>query len=102
MRFNPDAEITRDQAARKLNVTVAVIDAWLARGWLDRQGERRRLTTRKLHGQRLIRAGDVLAAGRDTAANRERSHRRKAFDGGDRDEQRLDALLSDLARLGAA
>lgn len=100
MRFNPDAEITREQAARKLNVTVAVIDAWLARGWLDQTGQRRRLTTRKVHGQRLIRAGDVLAAGRDTAANRERSHRRKAFDGGDREAQRLAALHADLARAG--
>ncbi len=97
MRFNPDAEITRDQAARKLNVTVAVIDAWLARGWLDQQGQRRRLTTRKLHGQRLIRAGDILAANRDTAANRARSHRRTAFDGGDREEQRLAALRADVA-----
>lgn len=101
MRLNPDAEVTRDQAARKLNVTVAVIDAWLARGWLDQAGERRRLTTRKLYGSRLIRLGDVLAANRDTEAN-QRSHRRKAFDGGDRAEQRLAALRSDLARLGAA
>ncbi len=99
MRFNPDAEITRAQAARKLNVTVAVIDQWLARGWLDPTGQRRRLTTRKLHGQRLIRAGDVLTANRDTEASRH-SHRRKAFDGGDRDAQRLAALHADLAKVG--
>jgi hypothetical protein len=100
VRFNPDAEITRDQAARKLNVTVAVIDAWLARGWLDEDGQRHRLATRKLHGQRLIRAGDILQANADTAANRARSHRRTAFDGGDREGQRLAALYADLPRAG--
>jgi hypothetical protein len=98
---NFDAELTRDQAARKLNVTLAVIDAWLARGWLDKDGERRRLTTRKVYRTRFIRFGDLLAADRDTRANRERSHRRIAFDGGDLEEQRRARIYADLARLAS-
>lgn len=102
MRMNPDAEVTRDQAARKLNVTLAVVDQWLARGWIGPAGERLRLTTRKLYRTRYIRWGDLLAADRDTRANRERSHRRKAFDGGDLEAQRAAALRRDLMILEGA
>jgi hypothetical protein len=75
-----DAELTRKQAAKRVNVTLAVIDAWLKRGWVDPAGEHRTLTTRKVGKTRFIRHGDVLAADRDTALKADRSHRRLSFE----------------------
>jgi hypothetical protein len=80
VRLNPDAELTRTQAARRANVTVAVVDAWLARGWYDLTGVHHTLTTRKVGRTRFIRHGDVLRAERDTRLKADRSHRRLSFD----------------------
>lgn len=84
-----DAYLPRVLAARRINVTTAVVDAWLARGWLDSKGERQRLRTKLEDGARSIHHGDLLRAHRDTGRRRGQSHRRLTY----KDE---------LARRGAA
>jgi hypothetical protein len=80
--MNMDALLTRKQAARRVNVTLAVIDQWLRRGWVcPNTGERRILGTRLIGRTRYVRHGDVLRAERDTRLNPSRSHRRLAYEG---------------------
>lgn len=67
---NLDAYITRNQASMLTGVAPSVISHWHARGWLDPDGIRRRLTTRPGRGRHLTyRLGDIIAAERDTRSN---------------------------------
>jgi len=77
--MNMDALLTRRQAAQRVNVTVAVVDQWLYRGWTDLTGESRKLQSRLIGRTRYVRHGDVLQAERDTRLNPARSHRRRSF-----------------------
>jgi len=68
--MNPDAYVTRGQAAMVTGVRPDTIGKWLARGWVDPAGERHTLTTRPGDGRVLLfRLGDILAAERDTRLN---------------------------------
>lgn len=69
--MNPDAYVTRAQAAMVTGVRPDTIGKWLARGWVDPAGERHALTTRPGGSGRslLFRLGDILAAERDTRLN---------------------------------
>jgi hypothetical protein len=67
---NHDAYVTRSQAATVTGVRPDTIGKWHARGWIDQQGERRRLRTKPGSGRSLLfRLGDILAAERDTRLN---------------------------------
>lgn len=67
-----DTWVTRESAAYEAGVTEDVVKSWVYRGWLDANGERRKVRTKD--GRVLI--GDVRDAERDTASKRARSHRR--------------------------
>lgn len=71
MRPDPDAYVTRGQAAEYLNVRADTIGKWHDRGWLDpTTGQRRHLRTRTLPSGRLgYRLGDILDAERGTRGN---------------------------------
>lgn len=74
--MNPDAYVTRAQAAMVTGVRPDTIGKWLARGWKTPAGEHRQLSTRPGDGRFLLfRLGDILAAERDTRLN-PRSRRR--------------------------
>jgi len=65
---NPDAGLTRAQAAYLLDVTRATVSMWVLRGWVDRQGLRRRIRvvgTDRV-GARLYRYADLVQAETDT------------------------------------
>lgn len=74
--MNPDAYVTRAQAATVTGVRPDTIGKWLARGWVDPAGERHTLATKPGGGRSLLfRLGDILAAERDTRLNpRARRH----------------------------
>lgn len=99
--MNLDAWLSRAEAARRANVQIAVIDMWLARGWLDEHGERQHLATKRVGRTRFIRHGCVLRACRDTD-NNPRSHRRLSFGGNPLAAERRAGLRLELQRLGAA
>jgi len=67
---NPEAGLTRSQAVDKLgsDVTPAMVSMWVARGWLDPQGNRRhiRIVGTDERGARLYRYADLLAAEKHT------------------------------------
>jgi hypothetical protein len=68
--MNPDAYVTRAQAAMVTGVRPDTIGKWLARGWVDPAGARHSLSTRRITGRSLLfRLGDILAAERDTRLN---------------------------------
>lgn len=65
--MNPDAYLTRAQAALLTGVSLGAIGKWQHRGWLSANGERRRLSTKPAPGNKLrYRLGDILDAERDT------------------------------------
>lgn len=66
--------VSRRTAAAAANVTVQVIKTWQFRGWLDADGERRKLAAR---GSDVLLA-EVYAADRDVRRRPARSHRRLA------------------------
>ncbi len=67
---NLDAYITRNQASMLTGVAPSVISHWHARGWLDPDGTRRHLATKRLaSGNLLYRVGDILQAEIDTEAS---------------------------------
>lgn len=67
-----DGFVSRPDAALAAGVTADVIKTWQFRGWLDGNGERRKLTSR---GTDVLLA-DVMVAERDTRRKPARSHRR--------------------------
>ena len=67
-----DGFVSRPDAALAAGVTVHVVKTWQFRGWLDANGQRRKLTS---HGTQVLLA-DVLIAERDTRRKPARSHRR--------------------------
>lgn len=67
-----DGFVSRDDAAIAAGVTRYVIKTWQFRGWLDKDGKRRKLTAR---GTDVLLA-DVYVAERDTRRKPARSHRR--------------------------
>lgn len=68
--MNPDAYVTRSQAAMLTGVSTDSIGKWHARGWRSPAGEQRALTTKPGKGKTLrYRLGDILAAERDTRSN---------------------------------
>lgn len=68
--MNPDAYITRAQAAMVTGVTADAIGKWHARGWTGADGTHRRLATKPGRGKHLrYRLGDILDAERDTRTN---------------------------------
>ena len=67
-----DGFVSRPDAAVAAGVTVDVVKTWQFRGWLDEDGNRRKLTVR---GVRVL-LDDVLDAERDTRRKPNRSHRR--------------------------
>jgi hypothetical protein len=69
--MNPDAYVSRSQAAMVTGVRPDTIGKWLARGWKDLSGQRRTLTTKPDQDGRslLYRLGDILDAERDTRLN---------------------------------
>jgi hypothetical protein len=68
--MNLDAYVSRAQAAMVTGVRPDTIGKWLARGWVDPDGERHTLTTRPAGSRGLLyRLGDILAAERDTRLN---------------------------------
>jgi hypothetical protein len=74
---NLDAYVTRAQAAMVTGVRPDTIGKWLARGWVDPDGDRHALTTRPGEGRGLLfRLGDILTAERDTRLN-PRARRRR-------------------------
>lgn len=83
MRPDPDAWVTRGQAAEYLNLRADTIGKWHDRGWVDpATGERRHLRTKRLPGGRLrYRLGDILDAERATRnhVNSSRNPRRGAW-----------------------
>jgi hypothetical protein len=67
---NPDAYVTRAQAAFLTGVSADSIGKWHARGWVTPDGEQRHLTTKPGRGRHLrYRLGDILAAEKDTRNN---------------------------------
>ncbi len=77
--MNPDAYVTRGQAAMVTGVRPDTIGKWLARGWVDPTGDRHTLTTKPAAGRGLLfRLGDILAAERDTRLN-PRARRRRTL-----------------------
>jgi len=70
VRINPDAYVTRAQAAKVTGVSEDSIGKWHARGWLNEAGERSHLRTRPGKGRHLLyRLGDILTAERETRTN---------------------------------
>lgn len=72
--INPDAWLTRAQAAQYAGVSTNTIGKWHAQGWLAPDGAegrvRRHLTVkRRRDGNLLYRLGDVVDAERDTRNN---------------------------------
>lgn len=69
--MNPDAMVTRAQAAMVTLVRPDTIGKWQARGWTSPTGERRFLTTQLSPDGRTLRyrLGDILEAERDTRLN---------------------------------
>lgn len=68
--MNPDAYLTRAQAATVAGVRESAIGNWRARGWVTPNRERRHLQVRRGRGGTLeYRLGDILDAARDTMAN---------------------------------
>lgn len=68
--INPDAWLTRSQAAMYAGVSTDTVGKWHARGWLTPSGERRHLTVqRRPDGTLRYRLGDVVDAERDTRNN---------------------------------
>lgn len=68
--MNPDAYVTRTQAAMVTLVKPDTIKKWRARGWKTPTGEHRELTVRPGPGRTLLfRLGDILDAERDTRLN---------------------------------
>jgi len=67
---NPEAGLTRAQAADKLgpDVTPHMISMWVLRGWLDPNGHRRHITVvgTDERGARLYRLADLLEAEKHT------------------------------------
>jgi len=62
-----DVYLTRSQAALVAGVSTNTVKHWYERGWLDRDGNRRHLRTRRTsRGWLEYHYGDVLAAERDT------------------------------------
>ncbi|MET0701652.1 MAG: hypothetical protein ABWY93_18535 [Mycobacterium sp.] len=73
--MNIDAWLSRGDAAYLTGVSPDAIGKWHARGWVDRDGQRRYLSTRRLGNGRLqYRYGDILEAERDTHLSR-KGHR---------------------------
>lgn len=68
--------LNRNQAAYKAGVTVEVIDSWRWRGWIDKEGHRRKLTVVKQGRTPVFIVAEVMQAERDTRSKSERSHRR--------------------------
>lgn len=65
--MNPDAYITRAQAALLTGVSADAIGKWQARGWRTPDGEQRHLKTKRGTGKHYrYRLGDILEAERDT------------------------------------
>lgn len=65
--MNPDAYITRSQAATITGVSADAIGKWHARGWRSTGGQLRHLRTRPGPGRTLLyRLGDVIDAERET------------------------------------
>lgn len=73
---DPNAGLTREQAARLANVDPQIISMWALRGWLASDGTRHRLTVvgKGPRGARRYRQGDVIEAEKATRQNF-RSHR---------------------------
>jgi hypothetical protein len=67
-----DGFVSRADAAASANVTITVIKNWQFKGWLDKDGVRRKL---RAHGT-MVCLEDVDAAERDTRRKPARSHRR--------------------------
>lgn len=68
--MNPDAYVTRAQAAMVTGVRPDTIGKWIARGWKSPDGERHQVDTRAGEGRtKLYRLGDILDAERDTRLN---------------------------------
>jgi hypothetical protein len=68
--MNPDAYITRAQAATITGVSADAIGKWHARGWRSTEGELRHLRTRPGSGRTLLyRLGDIIDAERETRHN---------------------------------
>lgn len=68
--MNPDAYVTRAQAAMVTGVRPDTIGKWIARGWKSADGTRHRVTTQPGEGRtQLYRLGDILTAERDTRLN---------------------------------
>lgn len=68
--MNPDAYITRRQAAMVTGVSADAIGKWHARGWRGTEGELRHLRTRPGSGRTLLyRLGDIIDAERETRHN---------------------------------
>lgn len=69
-----DGFVSRLDAALAAGVTLDVIKSWQFRGWLDAEGNRRKLRADGV----LVLLDDALEAERDTRRKPERSHRRKS------------------------
>lgn len=66
-QMNPDAYITRAQAAKVTGVSADAIGKWHARGWQDPCGGKHQLQTRPGPGRTLLyRLGDIMTAERET------------------------------------
>lgn len=67
-----DGFVSRLDAALAAGVTLDVIKNWQFKGWLDAEGNRRKLRAKGVH----VLLDDVLEAERDTRRKASRSHRR--------------------------
>lgn len=69
-----DALLTARDAAHALQTTIPVILMWRNRGWVDADGQQRRLATvgRDHLGRKLYRWGELVDAERDTRNTRAR------------------------------
>lgn len=74
---SPSVGLTTAEAARKLGVRDDTVKKWAARGWLDRDGQRRKLTVVSVdeRGVRRFRFADLLAA--EKATRRHPNSRRR-------------------------
>lgn len=70
--------ITARTAAERLRVHRTTVLMWASRGWLDSDGQRRKLTIigRDRNGATLYDWTECAVAERDTRRNKQRSHRR--------------------------
>jgi DNA-binding transcriptional MerR regulator len=74
---DPNAAVTRTEAATQLGVSPHTISMWVIRGWVNPEGIRHHITVLGTDGrQRLYRWGDLRDAERDTRNNK-RSPRHK-------------------------